>query len=122
MVTVYTQAGEEVIVDAIEAQTACYVGWGSGDPTPAKGSTDLATPANEDRVVGTESQPSADVNQWVAELTSASTQTITEAGLFDAAGSGTPPSGGNMIIISEFTGIALESGDKIEFTITLEQT
>jgi len=122
MVTVYTQAGEEVIVDAIEAQTACYVGWGTGDPTPAKGSTDLAIPATEARVVGTESQPSADINQWVAEITADGTKTITEAGLFDAAGSGSPPSGGNMIIISEFTGIALGAGDKIQFTITLEQT
>lgn len=122
MTVAYTQDGEEVVVDAIEAGTACYIGWGSGDPTPGKASSDLDNPETEARVVGVESQPSADINQWVATLTADGAKTITEAGLFDAAGSGSPPSGGNMVIISEFTGIALALGDKIEFTITLEQT
>lgn len=122
MATVYTSAGEAAVVDAVEAGTACYIGWGSGDPTPAKGSTDLAIAETEARVVGVESQPAADKNQWVATITADGIKTITEAGLFDAAGAGSPPSGGNMLIISEFTGIVLASGDKIEFTVTLEQT
>ena len=117
MATIYTQAGEEVVVDAIEAQTACYVGWGTGVGTAAKADTALFTEAAETRIVGTETQPLADKNQWVALLTcNATPKTITNAGLFDAV------SAGNLVIHGDFTGIALAAGDKIEFTITLEQT
>lgn len=116
MATIYTSKGEEVVVDAIEAQTACYIGWGTGAGTAAKGDEALFTEAAETRIVGTETQPTADKNQWVATLTSESVQTITNAGLLDAV------SGGNLVIHGDFTGIALAIGDKIEFTITLEQT
>lgn len=122
MATVYVSKGEEVVVDAIEAGTACYVGWGTGVGTAAKGDTDLFTPATEARVVGTESQPTADKNQWVATITADGVKTITNAGLFDAAGSGSPPSGGNLVVKGDFTGVVLASGDSIQFTITLEQT
>jgi len=122
MATVYTQAGEEVVVDTIEAGTACYVGWGTGAGSAAKGNTDLSTPATEARVVGTESQPVADKNQWVALLTADGNKTITNVGLFDAAGTGSPPSGGNLVIHGDGIATALLTGDKIEFTITLEQT
>ena len=122
MATIYVQKGEEIVVDAIEAGTACYIGWGTGAGTAAKGDTDLFTPATEARVVGVESQPVADKNQWVGTITADGAKTITNAGLFDAAGSGSPPTGGNLVIHGDFTGVALASGDKIEFTITLEQT
>jgi len=122
MATIYVQKGEEVVVDVIEAGTACYIGWGTGAGTAAKGDTDLFTPATEARVVGVESQPVADKNQWVGTITADGAKTITNAGLFDAAGSGSPPTGGNLVIHGDFTGVALASGDKIEFTITLEQT
>ena len=122
MATIYTTAGENAVVDAIEAQTTCYIGWATGSGTSAKTDTALFTAAPEARVVGTESQPTADKNQWVAQITSGTVQTITNAGLFDAAGTGSPPTGGNLIIHGDFTGIALAVSDKIEFTVTLEQT
>ena len=122
MATIYVQKGEEVVVDVIEAGTACYIGWGTGTGTAAKGDTDLFTPATEARVVGVESQPIADKNQWVGTITADGAKTITNAGLLDAAGSGSPPTGGNLVIHGDFTGVALALGDKIEFTITLEQT
>lgn len=122
MATIYTSAGETVVVDAVEAGTACYAGWGTGAGTAAKGDTDLFTPATEARVVGVESQPAADKNQWVATITADGAKTITNAGLFDGAGTGSPPSGGNLVIHGDFTGIALATGDKIEFTVSLEQT
>jgi hypothetical protein len=123
MATIYVSKGEEVVVDAIEGGTACYIGWGTGAGTAAKGDTDLFTPATEARVVGTESQPTADKNQWVATITCAGAgKTITNAGLFDAAGTGSPPSGGNLVIHGDFTGVVLAVGDAIQFTITLEQT
>ncbi len=122
MATIYTSAGEAAVVDVIEAGTACYIGWGTGAGTAAKGDTALFTAATEARVVGTESQPSADINKWVATITADGNKTITNAGLFDAAGTGSPPTGGNLIIHGDFTGVALLTGDKIEFSISLEQS
>lgn len=126
MATVLTSVGEGVIIDYITGDASApanyYVGWGTGAGTAAKGDTDLFTPATEARVAATESQPLADKARWVATITAGGAKTITNAGLFDAAGSGSPPSGGNLIIKGDFTGIALASGDKIEFTIEFEQT
>lgn len=122
MASIYTSVGETVVVDAIEAQLSIYIGWGTGAGTAAKGDTDLFTAATEARVAATESQPTADKNQWVAQITANAGKTITNGGAFDAAGSGSPPSGGNLIVHGDHTGIVLASGDKIEYTITLEQT
>ena len=122
MATVYTSVGEAMVCDMIHAGSACYIGWGTGAGSAAKGSTDLSTPATEARVAGAETQPSADICQWVATITADGNKTITNAGLFDAAGSGSPPSGGNLLIHGDGINTALLTGDKIEFTITLEQT
>ena len=125
MATVYTDAGEEKVVDIIDGTASSpsdlatgnnFVGWGTGAGTAAKGDTSLFTEAAETRVGGTASQSSVDINQWVAEITSASGQTITNAGLFGTVG------GSDLIIHGDFTGIALLTSDRIEFTITLEQT
>jgi hypothetical protein len=123
MATVYTQAGEEAIVDLIDGTstthldaTNAYIAWGTGAGTAAKSDTALFTEASEARVAATVSQPAADKNQWVATLTADGAKTITEAGLFNAS------TGGTLIIHGDFTGIALNAGDKIEFTISLEQS
>jgi len=49
-------------------------------------------------------------------MTSASAQTITNAGNFTATTAGT------LIVHGDFTGVALANGDKIEFTISIEIT
>jgi hypothetical protein len=123
MATVYTSAGEAVVVDLIDGtssthldNTNAHVGWGTGAGTAAKGDTTLFTEASETRVVAATSQPAADKNQWVATLTADGAKTITNAGLFNAV------SAGSMIVKGDFTGIVLALGDKIEFTISLEQT
>lgn len=117
MATIYTQAGEELTADIFDgtvvAPTNYYIGWGTGAGTAVKGSTTLNTEAAEARVVGTESQPVADQNQFVGTLTSASTQTITNAGLFSAATAGT------LVIHGDFTGVALNTNDSIQFTFQL---
>ncbi|MFQ5500445.1 MAG: hypothetical protein ACE5FH_12320 [Candidatus Zixiibacteriota bacterium] len=64
----------------------------------------------------TDSQPLADKNQWLATMTADGAKTITNAGIFTAS------TGGILILHSDFTGISLALGDKIEFTFTLEQT
>lgn len=123
MATIYTSAGEAVVVDLIDGVSAVHldatnakIGWGTGAGTAAKADTTLFTEASEARVVPTVSQPTADKNQWVGTITANAAKTITNAGLFDAT------SAGNLIVHGDFAGIALANGDKIEFTISLEQT
>lgn len=118
--TVLTQVGEEWIVDKLDETvqtTGDYVGWGTGAGTAAKGDTALFTEASEARVSATRTQPVADKIRWVATLTCAGAgKTITNAGNFTALTAGT------LIVHGDFTGIALNVGDKIEFTIDLEIT
>jgi hypothetical protein len=126
MATVLTQVGEEYIVDALDGAVtinADHVGWGTGAGTAAKGDTDLFTAATEARVSATRSQPVADKIRWVATIVADGAKTITNAGVFDAAGSGSPPSGGGpMIVKGDFTGIVMATSDSIQFTIELEIT
>jgi hypothetical protein len=118
MATVLTQVGEEWIVDKLDVVTrADWVGWGTGAGTAAKGDTALFTEAAETRIQGTVTQPSADKIRVVAQITCAGAgKTITNAGNFTAVTSGT------LVVHGDFTGIALNVGDKIEFTVDLEIT
>ena len=123
MATIYTQVGEGKVVDLIDGVSAVHldatnakIGWGTGAGVAAKADTALFVEAAEARVAATVTQPTADKNQWVGTLTAAAAQTITNAGLFDALTLGI------LVIHGDFTGIALAIGDKIEFTISLEQT
>lgn len=117
MASIFTDVGETKAADfwdgTASAPANWYVAWGTGTTTAAKGQTALVTPSAESRVAATKTQPSADVNRHVATITSASGQTITEVGVFDASTSG------NMVIRADFSGIALLTGDSIEFTIDL---
>ena len=113
MANIFTQAGEELLTDivglTVGAPANWYIGWGTGAGTAVKGSTTLFTEAAETRVVTTNSQPTADTNKFLALLTAAAGKTITNAGVFSAVTSGT------LFIHSDFTGVVLAIGDKIEF-------
>ena len=117
MADIFTDAGEDLAADFFDGTASApanwHVGWGTGAGTAAKTDTTLFTEAAEARVTATESQPSSNQNQLVATITSASAQTITNAGVFDAA------TVGNMALKSDFGGIVLANGDKIEFTFQL---
>jgi hypothetical protein len=115
---IFTQAGEELVADALtpggSAPTNWYVGWGTGAGTAAKGDTTLSTEASESRVVTTNTQPSADVNQFVGTITVAGAdKTITNAGIFNAATTGI------LLLHSSFTGLPLTIGNSIQFTFQL---
>ena len=119
MANVYTTVGKQKVVDYVDGTAAVptyKVAWGTGAGTAAVGDTTLFTEASETRVTTTQSQPAADKNQFLGTITADGTKTITNAGIFDAA------SGGNMLLKSDFTGIALVLGDSIQFTFTLQQT
>ena len=123
MATVYCDSGEAVVVDLIDGTSAVHldatnakVAWGTGAGTAAKADTTLFTEASEARVVPTVSQPTADTNRWVGTITADGAKTITNAGLFNSA------AGATLIVKGDFTGIVLALGDKIEFTVSLQQT
>jgi len=117
--TVLTSVGEAWIVDKLDESDQTlghHLGWGTGAGTAAKGDTTLFTEAAEARVEATSSQPAADKLRHVGTMTSASAQTITNAGIF------TVITGGILVVKGDFTGVALAIGDKIEFTVDLEIT
>lgn len=128
---ILTTTGKQWIVDKMRAtgggaagtaqaspnDTMKYVHWGTGTTAEAAGQTALVTASAEARVSGAITSPSAALHRVIATLTSASTQTIAEVGLFDQLATG-----GTMLIRAVFTGIALQSGDQIQFTIDFTQT
>lgn len=120
MADIFTSAGEAFAVDLMDAtisQTAddYALHWGLGTTAAVKINVDLNESATEARVTAlTITQPQTDQNQWVGTLTADGTKTITEVGLYDTA------VGGTLIIHSDFTGIALNANDKIEFTLQLD--
>lgn len=96
-----------------------FVGWGTGsgaDPDDV----DLVTPSAEARTNGTttieDENITDDTYRIVAQLETLSDQAITEIGVFDAAGSGSPAVGGNMAFYSSFPPLSIEEGDTITFT------
>lgn len=117
MADVYTQVGEELTADIMDGTTAVpanwYVGWGTGAGTAAKGDTVLFTEASESRVITTDTQPSADVNRFTGTITADGTKTITNAGILSAS------TGGTLLLHSDFTGVALNASDSIQFQFDL---
>lgn len=115
-------AGLAMITAALHgyASRPKYIGWGTGSAQGVD-DTDLAAAADEARTNGTSSQQTTtvtnDTYRVVGTVTAGGARAITEVGVFDAAGSGTPPSGGGMGIYGDFSVINLASGDSIAFTI-----
>lgn len=103
-----------------------YMGWGTGATAGSATSTDISTPATEARAAGTSSQYTTtltnDTHQVLATLTANANKTITNVGVFDAAGSGSPPSGGVLYAIFDGLNQALNSGDSIQFTARVQFT
>ena len=113
--------GEELIVDLLVTSAYKYVGSGVGITAPLKANTALETPALPSRVIGTQSEgTTASIYKLVGLVSYTTTLAITECGVFDGAGAGNPPTGGILFIRGTFGAINVVSGDKIEFTITLE--
>ena len=123
MATVLTDTGKEQSIAAINGDTyttPLHVGWGTGAGTAGETNTTLFIEASESRVSGTNTKETTNVSndtyQVVATITADGTKTITNAGLFDAVTTG------NLFVKGDFTGIALNSGDSIQFTIKIVQT
>jgi hypothetical protein len=79
------------------------------------------TSTTEARVAAALSQATTTVTndtfQATGTITAAGARAITEVGLFDAAGTGSPPTGGNMDFYTSFTSVGLNTSDSIAFTV-----
>lgn len=116
MADVFTDAGENLVADIIDGTTAAptwYVGWGTGADTADKTDTTLSTEGTESRVATSQSQPSANINQFQGTITADGSKTITNAGILSASTSGT------LLLFSDFSGIAVVASDSIQFTFQL---
>ena len=115
MATIVTNAGLAVVTALLLASNAKYIGWGTGAGTAVVADTTLATESAESRVAGTQTQETTNVTddtyQVVGTLVSASIQTITNAGILDATTSG------NLFVKGDFTGIELQIGESVQFTV-----
>lgn len=121
MSTVFCNAGKAIVTNRLKGQGTepNYIGWGTGAGTAAVTDTTLFTEATESRVAGTSSQQTTtvtdDTYQVVGTMTvSGAGKTITNVGLFDAVTSG------NLLMKSDFSGIALDVGESIQFTQKLQ--
>lgn len=120
MATVLCNLGEQWCADRLSGVSALdghFIGWGTAVATAVKADTTLNTEAAEARAVGTvttNGTSSAAKYQVVGTLTSASGQTITNAGNLTASAAGV------LIVHGDFTGVVLAINDQITFTITID--
>ena len=120
MATLLVNTGKAIITNYLNGGAATqpkYVAWGTGAGTTAATDTTLFTEVTP-RVTGTTTQQTTsttnDTYQVVGTQTAGTSETITNAGLFDASTSG------NLFVKGDFTGVALNSGDSIQFTIKVQ--
>jgi len=119
MATLLVNTGKAIVTNRLNSGGTIpqYVAWGTGAGTTAATDTTLFTEVTP-RVSGTVTQQTTsttnDTFQVVATQTAGTTETITNAGLFDASTSG------NLFIKGDFTGVALNSGDSIAFTVKVQ--
>lgn len=115
MATVFANTGKAITTNRLKGSGTepAYVAWGTGAGTAAITDTTLFTEADS-RTLGTSTQQTttttSDTYQVVGTITAGSNETITNSGLFDAVSSG------NLFVKGDFTGLALLSGDSIQFT------
>ena len=108
----------------VTASVMKYLQWGTGSAAAATANTVTTTSTTEARTAGTMSQVTTTVTndtlQVTGTITAAAARAITEVGVFDASGSGSPPTGGNMDVYGDFAVVNLNSGDSIAFTVQVK--
>jgi len=108
-------------ITSLLAAASWYLQWGTGSAAAASANVVTTTSTTESRVSASASQQTTSVTndcmRLTGTITAAGTRAITEVGAFDAAGSGSPPTGGNMDIYGDFSTINLATNDSIAFTI-----
>lgn len=119
MATLLVNTGRAIITNRLNSggTIPSYVAWGTGAGTTSATDTTLFTEVTP-RTAGTATQVTTsttnDTFQVVGTQTAAVGETITNAGLLDASTSG------NLFVKGDFTGIALNTGDSIQFTFKVQ--
>jgi hypothetical protein len=120
MATLLVNTGKAIVTNYLNGGGATqpkYIAWGTGAGTTAATDTTLFTETGT-RVSGTTTQQTTsttnDTFQVVGTLTAGGSLTITNAGTFDASTSG------NLFVKGDFTGVPLNSGDSIQFTVKVQ--
>lgn len=105
----------------VTASVDKFLQWGTGSAAAKSATTVTTTSTTEARTSGTMSQVTTtatnDTLQITGTITAAGTRAITEVGVFDAVGTGSPPTTGNMIFYGDFSVVNLLTGDSIAFTV-----
>lgn len=100
--------------------------WGTGTGAAATANVVTTTTTTEARSAATLTQQTTTVTndtfRATGTVTAAGARAITEVGLFDAVGSGSPPTGGNMDMYADFTVVNLATGDSISFQMDTKFT
>jgi hypothetical protein len=122
--TTRVQNGGLARITSLLIAASWWFQWGTGSGAAATANVVTTTTTTEARVAAAMSQVTttvtSDTMQATATVTAAGARAITEAGLFDAAGAGSPPTGGNMDVYGDFTSIGLSTGDSIAFTLQVK--
>lgn len=113
-------------ITSLLAAATFWFQWGTGSGAAATANVVTTTSTTEARVSATPTQQTTTVTndtlRLTGTITAAGTRAITEVGAFDAAGSGSPPTGGNINFYADFSVINLGSGDSIAFTMNVAFT
>jgi hypothetical protein len=105
-----------------------FIQWGVGTSTALVTDTALqsTTGTTEARTTGTISTVAGAQTlskvQVVGTITAIGTPTIAEVALFDAAGTGSPPTGANIWLHASHGSTTLAAGESIAYTITVDFT
>lgn len=126
MASILTNTGKAGITAALHAYASRfkYLQWGTGSGQAATdNAVDNTATTTEARTNGTSSQQTTtvtnDTYRVTGTITALGARAITEVGVHDAAGSGSPPTGGDMGLYGDFSVINLATGDSITFTVNV---
>lgn len=128
MVAQLQVTGRANVVAALIAYASVpkFIQWGTGTGAATSATAVTAGTTTESRTSGTTSSQTTtttdDTFRVTGTVTAAGTRAITEVGVFDAAGSGNPPTGANMCIYADFSVVNLSSAESIAFTIDVKFT
>lgn len=107
-------------ITTLLAAASWWFQWGTGTGAAASANVVTTTTTTEARAAAVMTQGTTTVtnDKLIASgtLTAAGARSITEVGIFDAVGSGSPPTGGNMDMYGDFAVITLAAADSIAFT------
>jgi len=122
--------GKQIIANRLKGTGTepLNIQWGSSGTAAAATDTALGstTGATESRTAGTSSivttTNTSDTYQVVGTITATGTPTVQEVGLFDAIGTGNPPTGGNFFLHANHGSTVLAVGETITYTIKVQFT